>query len=163
LASERARKRWWVVRDALGDTGLVLAALVATVATAGSLYLSEGAHLLPCKLCWYQRAGMYSLAAILIVAVVRRDWAVRPFALTLAVGGPIISLYHYVIERHPSFEFGHGGCDPSNPCTITLVWKYHYISIPFMALSAFVFVATVLLAANPPDTGEVVATRDDER
>ena len=52
-------------------------------AMVGSLYLSEGAHLPPCRLCWYQRIAMYSLAVILVVAVVRRDWNVRPYALTL--------------------------------------------------------------------------------
>lgn len=55
---------WGQVRDSLGESGLAIAAVVAGTATAGSLYLSEGANLLPCKLCWYQRIGMYSLAAV---------------------------------------------------------------------------------------------------
>jgi disulfide bond formation protein DsbB len=155
----RAAETWARTRSFLGEAGLPIAAFVAVVATAGSLYLSEGAHLVPCRLCWYQRCAMYPLAALLVVAVIRRDWSVRPYALTLAVAGPVISTYHYVIERFPGLEIGHGGCDPSNPCTITLVWKFHYISIPFMALSAFVLVATVLLAARP-DTWEEVPARD---
>jgi disulfide bond formation protein DsbB len=161
FTSERAHTRWTNVRAALGDVGLPVAAVVAGVATAGSLYLSEGAHLLPCKLCWYQRSAMYPLAAILIVAAIRRDWSVRPFALTLATIGPLISIYHYAIERFPSLEIGHGGCDPNNPCTITLVWKFHYISIPFMALSAFVLIATILGSARSPDPSQVTAARDD--
>ncbi|MDQ1521902.1 MAG: hypothetical protein QOI55_2975 [Actinomycetota bacterium] len=150
LTSERARQRWQDVRDLLGDIGLYVAALVATVAMAGSLYLSEGAHLVPCKLCWYQRTAMYPLAVVLVVAAVRRDWSVRPYALALSLAGPVISIYHYLIERFPSLEVG-ASCDPNNPCTITLIWKFHYISIPFMALSAFALVATVLLAARPSD------------
>jgi disulfide bond formation protein DsbB len=142
----------------LGDTGVQIAAIVAAGAMAGSLYLSEGAHLLPCKMCWYQRSAMYPLAVILVVAAIRRDWGVRPYALTLALIGPVVSIYHYLIERFPSLEVG-TNCDPTNPCTITLIWKFHYISIPFMALSAFALVATVLLAARP-DTWEDAPARD---
>jgi disulfide bond formation protein DsbB len=164
FTGERAAQRWDMVRATLGDAGLPLAALVASVATAGSLYLSEGAHLVPCVMCWYQRIAMYSLAAVLVVAAIRRDWAVRPYALTLALIGPVLSLYHYFIERFPSLEVGDGGCDPTNPCTITLIWKFHYISIPFMALSAFALVATVLLVAWPADAADPsagVPARDD--
>ena len=113
----------------------------------GSLYLSEGAHLPPCKLCWYQRIAMYSLAVILVVAVVRRDWNVKPYALTLGLIGPCISIYHYLIERFPDWEHG-TSCDPANPCTITWIWRLHYISIPLMACSAFLLVDTVLLTAR---------------
>jgi disulfide bond formation protein DsbB len=162
LTGDGARDVWHQVRATLGDIGLPLAALVATTATLGSLYLSEGAHLVPCKLCWYQRIGIYSLAAILIVAVVRRDWSVRPYALTLALLGPVISTYHYLIERWPSLEPGNGGCDPTNPCTTTLVWKFHFISIPFMALSGFALVATILLAGRPNDPYEAFEADDHE-
>jgi disulfide bond formation protein DsbB len=158
--SDRSRARWQTIRVTLGDVGLPVAALVASVAMAGSLYLSEGAHLVPCKLCWYQRSAMYPLAVILVVAVVRHVWGVRPYALTLGLVGPVISAYHYLIERFPSLEHG-TSCDPTNPCTTTLIWKFHYISIPFMALSAFVLVSTVLLVARPPDPFEDAPARDD--
>lgn len=145
--------RAWHERVAvsLGEGGLALGALVAGTATAGSLWLSEGVGFVPCKLCWYQRIGMYPLAVLLLVAAVRRDWHVRPFALVLALATPLISAYHYLLQRFPSLESG-VSCDPFNPCTTTLIWKFHYVSIPFMALSAFAFVATILLVARPPDS-----------
>ena len=143
----RATNAWAQTRDWLGVNGLAIAAIVATTAMAGSLYLSEGAHLPPCKLCWYQRIAMYSLAVILVVAVVRRDWSVKPYALTLGVIGPCVSIYHYLIERFPEWEHG-TSCDPANPCTITWIWRLHYISIPLMACSAFLLVDTVLLTAR---------------
>jgi disulfide bond formation protein DsbB len=160
LVNDRAHARWDRARDVLGEIGLTVAALVAVVATAGSLYLSEGAHLVPCELCWYQRIAMYPLAVVLVVAVARRDWNVRPYALTLALAGPVISIYHYVVERFPDLELG-ATCDPNNPCSITLIWKFHYVSIPFMALSAFALVATVLVAARRPDPWADTPARDD--
>jgi len=147
-----ARTLWARVRDSLGESGLQIAAVVAVTAMAGSLYLSEGAHFTPCLLCWYQRAAMYPLAVILVVALARRDWGVRPYALALALVGPVISLYHYAIERNPDLEIG--GSDTcaayGPPCTAKWIDdQFGYISIPFMALSAFVLVATILAAARP--------------
>ena len=52
--------------DAVGPSARVTAWLVATVATVGSLYYSEIANFVPCRLCWYQRIGMYPLAVILL-------------------------------------------------------------------------------------------------
>jgi disulfide bond formation protein DsbB len=151
---------WTEVRAALGEHGLAIAAVVATTATAGSLYLSEGAHLPPCELCWYQRIAMYSLALILVVGAVRRDWGVRPYALALALTGPVISIYHYLIERFPDWETG-TSCDPTNPCTITWFWRLHYITIPMMALSGFLLVATVVLAARVPALDDGAAQEEE--
>jgi disulfide bond formation protein DsbB len=145
------------VRDSLGEHGLALAALVAGTATAGSLYLSEGAHLVPCELCWFQRICMYPLALLLVIAAARRDWAIRPYALALAGIGLVISSYHYLIERFPELERG-TSCDPQAPCTVTLVWKLHYVTIPFMAGSAFLLVLLVLLLAR--DAPSTRAARD---
>ncbi len=141
------------VATTFGVSGLPFAALVASVATAGSLYLSEGAHLVPCRLCWYQRIGMYPLALILIVAALRRDWGVKPYALTLALLGPVVSLYHVLVEHYPSLE-GAVSCDPFNPCSTNPVKGYDFVaygfmkSIPYMALSGFLLVATVLVVAD---------------
>ena len=129
------------------DELLRLAFVVALVATLGSLYLSEVAGLVPCTLCWFQRAAMYPLAVVLGVAAFRRDLAVRPYAIALAGAGTAISTYHYLLERFPALDAG--ACDPDNPCTLTWVWRFHYLSIPLMAGTAFTLVAAVLLLAGP--------------
>src|SRR5262245_39674015 len=139
---------WQQVPDALRDSGLAIAAVVASTAMAGSLYLSEVANLPPCRLCWFQRAAMYPLAVILVLAAIRRDWAVRPYALALASIGAVISIYHYLVERFPDLEGVGGSCDPKNPCSIVWFFHLHYISIPMIALSAFVFVGTILCSAR---------------
>jgi disulfide bond formation protein DsbB len=145
------RELWARVRDSLAESGLLIAAVVAATSMAGSLYLSEGAHFVPCLMCWYQRIAMYSLAVILVLAAARRDWGVRPYALALALLGLVISLYHYVIERQPSLEIGGDGTCAAYgpPCTTRWIDdQFGYISIPFMALSAFLLVASVLAAAR---------------
>jgi disulfide bond formation protein DsbB len=109
----------------------------------GSLYYSEIANFPPCRLCWFQRIGMYPLAVILPLAAWRRDWSVRWYALPLAVGGGLVSIYHVLIERYPSLESG--SCDPTNPCSIIWVERLGYLTIPTMALSGFALIAVLLL------------------
>ena len=99
---------------------------------------------------------MYSLAVILIAATIRRDRNIRFYGVLLASLGTLVSSYHYLVQRFPKLEHG-VSCDPTNPCTATLVWKLHYISIPFMAGSAFVLTVLVL-ALTPTATGR---SRDD--
>jgi disulfide bond formation protein DsbB len=127
--------------------GLALA--VAAVATAGSLYFSEVAHFPPCRLCWYQRACMYPLVPLLGWTAWRRDLRLRPVALALAGVGALVAAYHVLIERYPTLESG--SCDPANPCTLIWVRRLGYLTIPTMALSAFLLILTLLLVAHRDD------------
>jgi Disulfide bond formation protein DsbB len=122
---------------------LSLAFVVAGTCTLGSLYFSEIEHLLPCRLCWFQRSMMYPLAVVLLVAGVRRDRGIRPYALTLAGIGALFSIYHYLIEWGRISEGT--SCDPLNPCSaLPFDRQYGFISLAFMALTGFAFVISVL-------------------
>ena len=94
----RARDAVWEV---IGDNGIWLAWIVALTATLGSLYLSEIAHFVPCKLCWYQRIAMYPLAVVLLIAALRRDRDHWHYAVPVAAIGAMLSTYHYQLERFP--------------------------------------------------------------
>jgi disulfide bond formation protein DsbB len=127
----------------LGVSAVWLAWIVALVCTAGSLIYSEVIHFVPCRLCWYQRIAMYPLAVILLVGAIRREALVKIYALPLALGGLVISIYHYLIQVNPSLEGG--SCDPTIPCSSRYVEVFGFISIPFMAGAGFILI-TVLLA-----------------
>lgn len=147
------RGTWEQVHAGLRTQGLAFAALVAGGAMAGSLYLSEGGHLIPCRLCWYQRSMMYPIAVVLVIAAIRRDWSIRPYVITLALVGSAVSGWHILVEWNPGLEGG--SCDPNNPCSaLPLNRFFHYISIPTMAGSAFLLVATVLWLAGKPTAKE---------
>jgi len=139
----------------LGPSALWLAFAVALTATLGSLYLSEVAHFVPCKLCWYQRIAMYPLVPILFVAALKRDAGVWRYAAPLTAIGSAISIYHYQLERFP--DQTSVSCTLEAPCTVVWIWKFHYISIPFMALSGFALIVALLLVARAtarPDTDD---------
>ncbi|MFM8015764.1 MAG: disulfide bond formation protein B, partial [Actinomycetota bacterium] len=65
----------------LAPLGLAVPALVTSVSMIGSLYFSEAVGYRPCVLCWYQRIAMYSLAIVLVIAALRKDRAIRPYAM----------------------------------------------------------------------------------
>jgi disulfide bond formation protein DsbB len=138
-------------RDALAPDALWAAALVALVTMLGSLYLSEIADYPPCKLCWYQRIAMYPLTLILAIAAATRDRLIARYVVPITALGGAVSIYHYQLERFP--EQHSLSCSLEVPCTTVWIWKFHYISIPAMALSAFATIAVLVLVARTcPDT-----------
>lgn len=150
LAAQRAASRpAWMheMHRAIADLALWLAALVATVTTAGSLYYSLGAHYVPCELCWYQRICMYPLSLMLLIAAWRRDLAVRRYAAPLVLVGIVIATYHTQLQAFPEQRTF---CDVNNPCSSRYVWEFGFVSLPLMALVAFAAVGVLLLFATRP-------------
>jgi disulfide bond formation protein DsbB len=130
--------------DAVRPARLWLAWLVAAVSMAGSLYFSEGAHFAPCKLCWYQRIAMYSLAVLLLIAAARRDSGIRRYAIPLAAIGALLSAYHYLIEWNPSLEGATGSCDITVSCTSPWFRQFGFMSLSLMALCGFTAIIVLL-------------------
>ena len=143
------------LRAELAGTGLWLAFLIASVATAGSLYLSEIAHFEPCRLCWIQRGFMYPLVPILGFAAWRGATRVRWFAIPWSLAGASVSTWHVLIEHFPDLE-GTTSCDPVNPCSLKWVEELGYLTIPTMALSGFL--AIIALLALLPSAGARAAS-----
>ncbi|MGE3618923.1 MAG: disulfide bond formation protein B [Acidimicrobiia bacterium] len=135
------------LRRELTGLGPALAGGVAVLATAGSLWFSEGAHFPPCELCWYQRIAMYPLAVVLPLAAWRRDPGIRPYALTVAGLGLAVNAWHVFIETFPDRD--PGGCDPNNPCTIRWVEGLGFWTIPRMAGACFAVILVVLWLDRP--------------
>ena len=73
--------------------------------------------------------------------------------LPLVAVGAVISTYHYLLERFPSWDTV-ASCDPAAPCTVVWVWRLHYLSIPGMALSAFLLIAVLILASRDASTDQ---------
>jgi disulfide bond formation protein DsbB len=144
--SERARRLLGELRDNLLGGEVWIAWAFALVATLGSLFFSEFSHFIPCRLCWFQRIGMYPLAAILLIAAIRRDYrGAALYGLPLAMFGAIVAIYHIYIEYHPEAETA--GCKIGAPCTTKWIDKLGYITIPVLALTAFLAIIALLSMA----------------
>jgi disulfide bond formation protein DsbB len=144
IVSPRIRELSVAVLAAVGPSARLLAWIVAAVATLGSLYYSEIANFVPCRLCWYQRICMYPLAVILLVGLLLRDRRVRWYAAPFVVIGAPISLYHWLVERVDFFAES-SSCSAEAPCTVPWFEELGYVTLAFMALSAFLLIGTLLL------------------
>jgi disulfide bond formation protein DsbB len=126
----------------LGSNAVWLAWVVALVATVGSLMYSELFHYVPCRLCWFQRIAMYPLAVVLLVGAIRREVAVKFYAIPLALIGLVISIYHNVLQFFPSLEGT--SCDPLVPCSARSIEMFGFMDLPFMAGAGFIVIAVLL-------------------
>ncbi len=120
----------------------IIALLTAWTATLGSLYLSEVLHFIPCSLCWYQRILMYPLAIILLVGLIRRDRGIFYYVLPFSIIGIFISTYHYLLQKTDIFTSS-AVCDTGIPCTTTWINLFGFVTIPFMALTAFLIISVM--------------------
>jgi disulfide bond formation protein DsbB len=134
---------WANIRARLTPFALTAAWAVALLAAAGSLYFSESANYIPCTLCWYQRIAMYPLVLILGIAIFRRDIDVRIYAIPLAAVGAVIATYHWFLERFPELDYG--ACSSGIPCTQKWFEEFGFVTLPMLALVAFLLVITFLL------------------
>jgi disulfide bond formation protein DsbB len=130
-----------------GKHALLFSFLIALVATIGSLFYSEVAQYVPCKLCWYQRIMMYPQVVLLGFAYIRKDKSVAAYSILLSSIGAIIATYHYLLqigkvqEILPCSAVGY-----SVSCSTKFVMTYGYITIPMMALSGFLLILFLMLA-----------------
>lgn len=122
---------------------LSAATVVATVATAGSLWFSLGLGLTPCDLCWYQRIAMYPLTVVLGVAAVEGRAAISRTALPLVAVGLTLAAYHSYVQATVE------QCSLGGPCAAVL-WESPVfgLTIPNLSLVAFALLGGLLVGAR---------------
>jgi disulfide bond formation protein DsbB len=126
-------------RTKLARAGMYVALLAAWVATAGSLYMSEVLGWIPCLWCWYQRIAMYPLAVLLAAGLVWGDRNMPKYALSLAIPGALASTYHVLLQKVPAIA-ALESCVIGVPCSTDYLNLFGFITIPMLALTAFVIV-----------------------
>lgn len=124
--------------------GLYMAWAVSLVAVGGSLFFSEVLRYEPCKLCWFQRIFMYPLVILLGMACYKNDRRLIPYLLPLSIIGGMISLYHYSEQKIPGLA-KLLPCTVGVPCNEDYINWLGFITIPFLALIAFILITCLLL------------------
>lgn len=117
----------------------------ALLATLGSLIYSDIIGYEPCKLCWYQRIFMYPLVVMFGIALWNKHAWIKPYGVVMAGVGALVAGFHYL---------GQIGWNPlgleclaigySASCSKNFVLQFGFITIPMMALSAFLLIALSL-------------------
>lgn len=139
----------------LPQYGPYLAFVTALTAMLGSLYYSEIAGFVPCTLCWYQRILMYPLTLIILVGLIHQDEYLPDYVLPFSIIGLGISSYHYLTQlgflAHPA------ACAVGIPCNLRYVNYFGFVTIPFMALTAFFIITVIMIAIKRAYVGAEVA------
>ena len=123
-----------------------LSALVAVVATGGSLYYSEVVGFEPCRFCWFQRIAMYPLAFMLVLELISRKSLPRIQPIALAIAGGGVSAYHFRLQVLGETSTS---CAVDNPCSAKWIEVAGLLTLPAMAGCGFFAIAILnLLAAR---------------
>ncbi|MFC4388677.1 disulfide oxidoreductase [Gracilibacillus marinus] len=126
------------------DMLLFIVWAISFIAMLGSLFYSEVMGFLPCEMCWYQRILMYPLVVIYGYAVYKKDMKYAFPGMILSGIGIVVSAYHYLMQHIPSLEEAGNGCGLI-PCTTIYVDFLGFVTIPFQAFIAFVFIFSIHL------------------
>lgn len=133
--------------ELLKPYGLYFAWVTSLIATGGSLFFSEVLHYIPCSLCWFQRIFMYPLTILLGIAGFKNDRSIKTYAMPLSIIGGSISLYHYLQQKVPGFA-EILPCTTGVPCNVDYLNWFGFITIPFLALIAFLLITFFLWIAG---------------
>ena len=146
------------IRGLLWGYELWGAFVVAAIATGGSLFYSQVAHFVPCEFCWLQRVCMYPLSIFTLLIAVRGDNRAARYILPLPIVGAGVSIYHMLIQYHAITE--PQGCFVGVPGGCGVNWiagtDFGYLSIPTLALTAFLLLIGFLVLASLEDTEPAV-------
>lgn len=116
---------------------LYFAWVIALAGVLVSLYYGEVLRMEPCRLCWYQRVGMFPLALLLGIATYKDEPMLAFYTLPLVVFGGLFALYQSLTQLFPYFKIA-ALCGESTPCTFSG-------NIPYLSFFAFVFIAALIL------------------
>lgn len=126
---------WWL---------LLLAWLVALVATFSAIFIGEVMGQMPCTLCWYQRICMFPLVFILGHGSFKSDPKAAVYALPLVLLGAAFALYHsltyagiVMAEIVP--------CGSGTSCSGSSMTILGGLPLPYLALVSFVGITCLLL------------------
>lgn len=144
----------------------------ALIAMAGSLYFSNFGDPVaniqagnffpadgwfePCAMCWWSRILMYPMVWFGFWALRRRDRKIVNIFQWVSLAGILLSTYHYLLQK-TTFIKTSAFCTLQNPCSALQVDYFGIITIPFMALVAYlvIFISCLVVKANTPKEVEL--------
>ena len=86
---------------------------------------------------------MYPLSVLLGIAAYNGDTSIKKYVLPLSIIGSIISTYHLMLQKIPGFH-GIKPCTNGVPCNLDHIDWLGFITIPLLALIAFVLIIITL-------------------
>lgn len=122
------------------EKALLFIWVTSLIATAGSLYFSEIRGYIPCDLCWMQRIFMYPILIMTTIAYLQHNAKIAVTTATFSIIGGSISIYHYGLQKLTFLQENAPACSTGS-CIGSYINIFGFITIPFLALTAFVLIA----------------------
>lgn len=121
------------------NNSLQLIYITSFGASVGSILLSLYFLIQPCELCWYQRAFLFSIPVISLIALIKKDTSAKVYIFYISIIGALIALYHSLLQaglfKEESFF-----CDTASSDCVTPAFVYFgFVTIPVISLSVFLF------------------------
>jgi disulfide bond formation protein DsbB len=122
--------------------------MLSLASLVGSLFMQYGLGLVPCLFCWWQRIFMYPIVLVAGLGAFKRDSlrTIADYALVLAIPGALVALYQHLLQMLPQGALI--PCDASGECAVRTVFEFGYITLPWMALSAFALIILFAVVAR---------------
>ena len=134
------------VLNFFGSRAVLFSFLVALGGMVTSLFYSDYAGFSACYLCWWQRLFLYPQVLLLGLALKIKDKKFPAYSFALSVVGGAVAVYHTFIQF--------GGvplipCPATGPsCTQRYFLEFGFVTIPTMALAAFLLIISFMLASR---------------
>ena len=138
LITKQRLARTWI--NFLNKHAIFIIFIISLAATLGSLYFSDILGYEPCKLCWYQRILMYPQVLLAGIAMMIKDKRITTYTLWLSVIGGLIALNHYILQITKVSLIPCSAVGYSASCSQYFTLQFGYITIPMMALTAFLLI-----------------------
>jgi disulfide bond formation protein DsbB len=106
-------------------------------------------------MCWFQRICMYPLSILTLFLAYHRDHRTARYLLPFPVIGAGASIYHILIENHVVAT--PAACEVGAGCTVKWIDYFGYMTIPTLALTAFVLLI-IFLALGVAGSADAPAT-----
>ena len=122
---------------------LYLIYTISFLGSVGSIMLTSYFMLDPCELCWYQRAFLFCIPVISIIAIIKKDITASLYVFYLSIIGSIFAVYHNLLQfgiiKTESIFCG----SLSNDCITAAFTYFGFVTIPVMSLSIFLILILI--------------------
>lgn len=137
------------VRKGIERSALLIAACFSLGAVALSLWYSEVVGVPVCALCWFARTMMFPLALVLSVAVYRRAYDVRPYAIAMAGVGMLITGYHHLLQIGAIQGSICSALKDGGDCAKRYIYEFDWVTMPWLGFTLFSTVFLLVWLARP--------------
>ena len=119
---------------------LYFAWVTALIGLLVSVYYGEVLNLEPCRLCWYQRIGLFPLALFLGIAAYKNCRPIAIFTFPLVIFGALFAAYQSLMQIFPKLHT-EALCGNSTHCMLPPV-------SPWLSLLAFALIGLFILFSD---------------